>query len=124
MKATYNIAFNYILYNSVLLDLGTTLYIFNNLARFVSEIKPSTDRVYIGLYTEEIIGFRTATVIINTPEGKEQILLTGAAYVLGFYTNLVYTQKLNKKEVYWNNKENTLFYSDNKIYAYCGYYCG
>ena len=61
-------------------------------------------------------------VILNTPKGKEQILLIGAAYIPGFHTNLVYTQKLNKKEVYWNNKENTLFYSNNKTYAYCGYH--
>ena len=44
----------------------------------------------MGLYTEEIVGFRIATVTINTPKGKEQILLIGAAYILGFYTNLVY----------------------------------
>src|SRR5436853_1907111 len=98
MKVTYNIASNYMLYDSVLLNLGTTLYIFNDLARFISEIKPSIDRVYIGLYTEEIISFRIAVVIIDTPKGKEQILLIGAAYILGFHTNLVYIQKLNKKE--------------------------
>ena len=61
-------------------------------------------------------------VTIDTPKGKEQILLTGAAYIPGFHTNLIYTQKLNNKEVYWNNKENTLFYGDNKTYTYCGYY--
>ena len=73
---------------------------------------------------EEIIGFGTAMVTINMPEGKEQILFIGAAYVLGFHTNLVCIQKLNDKEVYQNNKENTLFYSNNETYAYCGYYSG
>jgi len=68
--------------------------------RFINEIEPSTDCVYVGLYMEEIVSFRTAVVIINTPEGKEQILLIGAAYILGLYTNLVYTRKLNDKEVY------------------------
>jgi len=92
--------------------------------RFISKIKPFTDRVYIGLYIEEIIGFGTAMVTINMPEGKEQILFIGAAYIPGFHTNLICTRKLNDKEVYWNNKENTLFYGDNKIYAYCSYYSG
>ena len=59
--------------------------------RFINKIKPSIDCIYIGLYTEEIIGFRTAMIIIDTPKGKEQILLIGAAYILGFHTNLVCT---------------------------------
>ena len=63
-------------------------------------------------------------VILDMLKGKEQILLIGAVYVLGFYTSLICTQKLNKKEVYWNNKKNTLFYSDNKMYAYYSYYSG
>ena len=58
------------------------------------------------------------------PKGKEQILLIGAAYILSIYTSLVYTQKLNKKEVYGNNKENTFFYGDNETYTYYGYYSG
>ena len=100
MKVTYNVAFNYKLYDGVLFNLETTLYIFNNLARFVSEIKPSIDCVYMGLYIEEIIGFKTAVVILDMPKGKEQILFIKAAYILGFYTSLIYTRKLNKKEVY------------------------
>ena len=90
--------------------------------KFVSEIELSTDYVYIGLYIEKIVGFRTAVVIIDMPKGKEQILFLRAVYILGFHTNLVCTRKLNNKEVYWNNKENTFFYGDNKIYTYCGYY--
>jgi len=38
--------------------------------------------------------------MINNPKGKKKILLTGAAYVLSFYTNLVYIWKLNNKGVY------------------------
>ena len=71
MKATYNVASNYKLYDSVLLNLGTTLYIFNNWVRFVSKIEPFTERVYAGLYTEQIISFKTAVVILDTPKGKE-----------------------------------------------------
>ena len=97
---TYNIVSNYKLYNSVFFDSKTTLYIFNNLARFISEIEPSTDYIYIGSHIEEIIGFKIAAVTLNTPKGKEQILLTRTAYILGFHASLVCAQKLNKKEVY------------------------
>ena len=100
MKAIYNVASDYKLYNSVLLNLGTALYIFNDRARFISEIEPSTDCIYTGLYTKQIIGFKTAIITLNIPKGKEQILLIGAAYILGFHTSLVCTQKLNEKEVY------------------------
>ena len=33
--------------------------------------------------------FPTATVIINHLKGKRQIQLLGAAFILGFYTNLI-----------------------------------
>ena len=54
----------------------------------------------MGLYTDEIVGYRTAIVIFNTPEGKEQIQLVGAAYILDFHTSLVCLQKLNNKSVF------------------------
>ena len=49
------------------------MHIINNWARFISNIKPATDWIYVGLYTEEIIGYGTAVVIINHPKGKRQI---------------------------------------------------
>jgi len=57
----------------VILNLGTSLYIFNDRARFISNIKPILERVYIGLYIEEIIGYSIAVVIINNLKGKRQI---------------------------------------------------
>ena len=49
---------------------------------------------------EKIKGYRIVAVIIDYLEGKRQILLIGAAFILSFYTNLVYIQKLNNKDVY------------------------
>jgi len=80
---------DYKLHNNILLDLGTIIYIFNNQVRFISQIEPTLDHIYVGLYIEEIVGFSIATVTINNPKGKKKILLTRAAYVLSFYTNLV-----------------------------------
>jgi len=51
---------------------------------------PILDYIYIGSHIEKIVSFSTAIVIINNPKGKKKILLTGAAYILNFYTNLVY----------------------------------
>ena len=123
-RGTFNLASKYELRDSVLLDSGTNLHVFNNRARFVSEIEPTSDQLYAGSHTEEIVGYGTATVTIDHPDGKRQILLTGAAFVPSFHTNLVCLQKLNDKGVYWNNKENTLFYGDNETYAHCGYHDG
>ena len=58
--------------------------------RFSWSPKPILDYIYIGLYIKEIIGFSIAIVIISNPKGKKKILLTGVAYILSFYINLVY----------------------------------
>ena len=49
---------------------------------------------------ENIKGFGTAKVIVITPSGKQKIYLINAAYILEFYTNLVYNHRLNKKGVF------------------------
>ena len=99
-RGTFNLASKYKLRDNVLLNSGTNLYIFNNQARFISEIKPTLDQLYTGLHTEEIIGYGTAAVTISHLDGKKQILLIGAAYILNFYTNLVCIYKLNNKDIY------------------------
>ena len=48
------------------------------------------------------------------PKGKKQILLTEAAFVPSFHTNLVCIQKLNDKGVYWNNKERRLLEANSR----------
>jgi len=54
----------------VILNLGTSLHVFNDRARFISDIKPIIERVYIGSHIEEIVGYSTAVVTINNPKGK------------------------------------------------------
>jgi len=54
----------------VILNLKTSLYIFNNRARFISDIKPIIEYVYIGSHIEEIIGYSIAIVTINNLKGK------------------------------------------------------
>jgi len=66
----YNTASNYKLYDSVILKLETSLYILNNRTRFISNIKPILERVYIGSHIEEIVGHSIAIVMINYPKGK------------------------------------------------------
>jgi hypothetical protein len=92
--------------------------------RFISEIKPVLEYIYTGLYINEIIGYKTAIVIIDIPKGKEQVELIRVVYILGFYISLICLQKLNNKGVFWNNEKNILYYNRNITYAYCGRHYG
>jgi len=76
----------------------------------------------MGLYVEKIVGYSIAIVTINYLKGKRQIELLEAAFMPGFYINLVCLKKLNNKGIYWNNEKNILYYGNNMIYACCGYY--
>jgi len=89
-----NIASNYKLYNSVILNLETSLYVFNNRARFISNIKPILKRVYIGLYIEEIVGYSIAIVTINNLKGKCIIIapVVPTACLRVWYTNHAFTR--------------------------------
>ena len=49
---------------------------------------------------ENIKGFRTAKVTVITLIGKQKIYLIKATYILGFYINLVYNHRLNKKDIF------------------------
>ena len=120
----YNISSDYHLRDSVILDPGSNVHVFNDRARFISDIEPVSEYIYTGTRTEKIVGYGTAAVTIDHPDGKKQIRLSQAAYIPGFHTNLVCLQKLNEKGVYWNNEKNTLYYGDNVTYAYCSYHGG
>ena len=73
---------------------------------------------------DNIEGFGIAKVTVITLLGKQKIYLIKAAYVLGFYTNLVYNQRLNKKGIFQHNKGNYLYRRGGEKFAYCGYYYG
>ena len=91
--------------------------------RFISDIKPATGQIYMGLHTEEIVGYSTAVVTIDHPKGKRQIQFLETAFILDFYTNLMSLKKLNKKGIYWNNKENIQYYGNKVTYTHCSYHC-
>ena len=59
--------------DSIILNSETNIYVFNNRARFISNIKPTLDHIYIGSHTEEIVGFSIAKVTINYLKGKKKI---------------------------------------------------
>ena len=68
----------------------TTLYVINDRARFIGDIRLASNQLYIESGIENIEGFRTAKVTVITPLGKKKIYLNKAIYILGFYINLVY----------------------------------
>ena len=73
---------------------------------------------------ETIKGFGTAKVTVITSLGKQKIHLNKAAYVPGFYINLVCNRRLNEKGVFWHNKGNYLYRRGGQKFAYCGYHHG
>ena len=100
------------------------IYVINNRARFIGDIRPASDYLYAGSGMEKIEGFGTAKVIVITLLGKQKIHLNKAAYILGFHINLVCNRRLNKKGVFWHNKGNYLYYRGSKKFVYYGYYYG
>jgi len=120
----YNIAPNYALRDSVILDPATTIHVINDRARFIGDIRPTSDQLYAGSGIENIEGFGTAEVTVITPSGKQKIHLNEAAYVPGFHTNLVCNCRLNKKGVFWHNEQNYLYRRSGEKFVYCGYHHG
>ena len=61
-----------------------------------------------------------AVITIQTPSGPRKIFLASAVYIPAFYTNLACLKKFNKKNIWWDNKRNLLYYkNDHKTFAFC-----
>ena len=55
--------------------------------------------------------------------GPRELFLANAAYVPAFYINLAYLKKFNKKNIWWDNEKNLLYYkNDYKTFAFCKSY--
>ena len=107
----------YELHSSVILDSRATLYIRNNKARFTElTLANNGNFLYAGDDHIQIEAYKTMEVIIQTNsylKGRK-IKLTKAAFILSFYTSIVSLQLLNKHQVYWNNRTNSLEYGKDR----------
>jgi len=107
----------YELHSSVILDSRATLHIRNNKARF-TELTPANNSnfLYTGDNHVQIEAYRTMEVIIQTNsylKGRK-IKLTKATFIPLFHTSIISLQLLNKHQVYWNNRTNSLEYGKDK----------
>ena len=107
----------YELHSSVILDSRATLHIRNDKARF-TELTLANDSnfLYAGDDYVQIEAYGIIEVIVQTNsylKGRK-IILTKAAFILLFYTSIMSLQFLNKHQVYWNNRTNSLEYGKNR----------
>ena len=107
----------YELHSSVILDSRATLHIGNDKARF-TELTPANDGnfLYAGDDHVRIEAYGIMEVIVQTngyPKGRK-IKLTKAAFVPSFHISIVSLQLLNKHQVYWNNRTNSLEYGKDR----------
>ncbi|EED19147.1 hypothetical protein TSTA_024690 [Talaromyces stipitatus ATCC 10500] len=98
----------YPLKNSAILDSGSTLYVFNKIARFINFRRaPDIDVLWAGDSPVNIIGYG-------------DLRLFNVAYCPSFATNLVLLRQLQKMDYWWDNRPsyNCLRRADNTIVAY------
>ena len=107
----------YELHSSVILNSRATLHIGNDKARFTElTLANNSNFLYAGDNHVQIEAYGTIEVIIQTnsyPKGRK-IKLTKAAFILLFHTSIISLQLLNKHQVYWNNRTNSLKYSKDR----------
>ena len=101
----------------MILNFRAILYIRNDKARF-TELTLANDSNfhYTGDNYIRIEAYGTIKVIIQTNsylKGKK-IKLTKAAFVPSFHISIVSLQLLNKHQVYWNNRTNSLEYGKDR----------
>lgn len=116
-QATFHTS-DYPLRDSVILDSGTALHIFNDKSRFVTfEPAEPGDGVYAGNKFVPVQGYGDALALVQTPQGKMVMSLYGIAFIESFACNIVSLRQLHKKGYWWDNKapENCLRRKDDSI---------
>ncbi|KAK9490988.1 hypothetical protein V1508DRAFT_463615 [Lipomyces doorenjongii] len=102
---------NYCLINSVILDSGSPMHIFNDISRFEDFHRPDTDTVVVAGDTEcSIEGYGRVNIHVKGPNGPRPISLEHVAYIPGFATNVASLRKFYDKGVDWNIRANRLLY--------------
>ena len=88
----------YPLRNSVILNSSTTLYIFNNLNRFIN-YTPALPRDFIwaGNAKAPVVGYGQVDIKVKGPRGRSIIRLYDVAYVPSMLYSLVSLRHLRKR---------------------------
>src|SRR5436853_1039418 len=88
---------SYPLANSFILDCSSPLHICNDLDRFDPSTYQKLDRadpILTGDSCSYVEGYGEVHIKINTSTGQQLFQLKNVAYILGFYTNIVFYKKL------------------------------
>ena len=81
----------YELWLSAILDLGSTIFIFNSFSRFYNYITADEDDcVHAGDTVVTILGYGDINIVVKTTEGIRKVIrLPNIAYCKGFVCNIV-----------------------------------
>lgn len=108
MVAALNAAFSitqYPLKNSVILDSGSTIHIFNNNNRFTRfQQAEEGDYVFAGERRVPIRGYGIVDIQTRGPKGPKVIRLCDVALCENFPCNLVSLRQLHKRGYWWDNR--------------------
>jgi len=105
---------------SVILDLGASLHMFNDLSRF-SRFRKAPRGYYLLIGTSEVPILGYGDVFIQTIRengSKGSLRLQDVAYYPDFLTNVVSFRLLRSRGIYWNIVSNTLFRQNDSSVVY------
>jgi len=93
---------------STILDSGTTIHVFNDLARFTNFRKaPRHHYLICGNSEVPILGYGEVTVQVPRPDGSKGLIrLKNVAFCTDFATNLVSFRLLRNEGYFWDNEGN------------------
>jgi Reverse transcriptase (RNA-dependent DNA polymerase) len=110
----------YPLKNSAILDSGTTIHIFNEIARFLNfRTADPGDFVWAGEHKVPIQGYGNVDIEVQGSNGTQLLRLYDVAFCEDFACNLVSLRQLRKQGLWWDNRSgyNHLRRSDNSVVA-------
>src|SRR2546423_4606873 len=90
---------SYPLANSVILDCGSPIHIYNDLNRFNPSTYKKNDRVnpiFTGDSCSYVKGYSSIKVNVTTPTGEGLFELKNMVYIFSFYTNIMSHKRLRQ----------------------------
>jgi len=106
----------YPLSHSAILDSGTTLHIFNDLARFYNLRKAPRDHFIVAGNSQiAILAYGDVNITVRSPTGPRTLRLRDVAYCTGFQCNLVSFDKLRQHGYYWDTRKDLLLRENDTV---------